>query len=192
MTLAALHVLTPRALRAAVKDKDSMLAAVGLTPRHDDVVLWIAKKAAPAGLKLTDHASMRFLKAIKRVNAEVWLAEQSATMVVDAQSIYRKASSMPSAVELSDRASAALTFLASNGPSTAKEVAEAIQPGSDSRGAAQTLRRLTSDPAHVTRNEGGCYKLTRSGKNAAQRIVTSNESPSEEDATPNVDEPSVD
>lgn len=91
MTLAALHVLTPRALRAAVKDKDSMLAAVGLTPRHDDVVLWIAKKAAPAGLKLTDHASMRFLKAIKRVNAEVWLAEQSATMVVDAQSISRKA-----------------------------------------------------------------------------------------------------
>lgn len=55
----------------------------------------------------------------------------------------------------------------SSGPKTAKEVAEAIEPNSDSRGAAQTMRRM---PELIERNDEGAYKLTRKGTNAIKRL----------------------
>ena len=55
----------------------------------------------------------------------------------------------------------------SGGPQTAKAVAEAIESGSDSRGAAQTMRRM---PELIERNADGEYKLTRKGQNAVKKL----------------------
>ncbi len=79
------------------------------------------------------------------------------------------------AVELSPRATTALLTVKSEGPCTAKSVAEAIQPGSDSRGAAQTLRRLIADTGYVEKTDKGCYKITAKGRSAASRILKSME-----------------
>lgn len=67
--------------------------------------------------------------------------------------------------EFSARQITALTAVG-NGALTAREVAEAIEPGSDARGAAQTLRRLSPD--FVEKGEDG-YKLTRKGKNVVRK-----------------------
>lgn len=79
------------------------------------------------------------------------------------------------AVELSPRATTALLTVKNSGPCTAAVVAEAIQPGSDSRGAAQTLRRLIADTGYVEKNDKGCYKITAKGRSAATRILKSQE-----------------
>lgn len=78
-------------------------------------------------------------------------------------------------VELSDRATTALLYVKNNGPCDAKAVAEAIQPGSDSRGAAQTLRRLIADTGYVERTDKSCYKITAKGRSAANRIQKTQE-----------------
>lgn len=75
---------------------------------------------------------------------------------------------MPDAPEFSDRQLTALRAVRDGeDPVTAKTVAEAIEPGSDSRGAAQTLRRMVE---HVVRDaETGAYKLTRKGINLLKK-----------------------
>lgn len=83
---------------------------------------------------------------------------------------------MAESVELSPRQLTALDAVyhaTSDNPATAKMVAEAIEPGSDARGAAQTLRRM---PEFVTRQEDGTYKLTRKGKNLVQKSHAAGES----------------
>lgn len=78
------------------------------------------------------------------------------------------------APEFSPRQISALTGVSlgtSESPATAKTVAEAIEPGSDARGAAQTLRRLAPD--YVVRQEDGSYKLTRKGANVVKKHSTS-------------------
>lgn len=62
---------------------------------------------------------------------------------------------------LTERQTAALIAVRDNPAATAKEVAEAITPGSDPRGAAQTLRHM---PDFVKRYDTGIYYLTDQGR----------------------------
>lgn len=62
--------------------------------------------------------------------------------------------------ELTDRQRTAIKAVKDNPGCKAKTVAEAIEPDSDARGAAQTLRRLT---LYVTRNDDGGYYVTPFG-----------------------------
>ena len=55
-------------------------------------------------------------------------------------------------MEFSPRQATALKYVAEHGGCNAKNVAEAIEPGSDARGAAQTLRTLTREE-YVTRSD---------------------------------------
>lgn len=165
-------------IRGAVRDFDA-----GRAPKwHDNLVAFIRNDAVPKGLK-TKALAGSSLVGIRRIDAEVWLAQQSATMGLSSLETHRKEPHrMASTVELSPRATTAIVSLLS-GPKTAKEVAEAIEPGSDSRGAAQTLRRLTVEPAYVVRNEDGTYKLTKSGRARATRVQKSGEPDSGESST---------
>lgn len=71
------------------------------------------------------------------------------------------------AVEFNPRQIAALKFLSENPGAAARDVAQAIEPGSDARGAAQTLRFLGD---YIVRDTEGGYTLTRKGKNAAAKL----------------------
>ncbi len=63
---------------------------------------------------------------------------------------------------LTDRQWTALLAISDrDGAATAREVAFDIEPGSDSRGAGQTLRRM---PEYVERQKDGRWKLTRRGR----------------------------
>lgn len=72
-------------------------------------------------------------------------------------------------MEFSPRQITALSYVVGNGGCTAKDVAEAIQPGSDSRGAAQTLRTLTRE-GFVTRSDEATYVATASGAREAAKF----------------------
>jgi Mn-dependent DtxR family transcriptional regulator len=72
-------------------------------------------------------------------------------------------------MEFSPRQIVALTYVVQHGGCTAKDVAEAIEPGSDSRGAAQTLRTLSRDEL-VDRSEDATYTATAKGRHAASKF----------------------
>lgn len=62
---------------------------------------------------------------------------------------------------MSDRQNVALNYVNSNPGCAAKDVAEAIEPGSDARGAGQTLRALTR--AALISKDGTSYRITQKG-----------------------------
>lgn len=72
-------------------------------------------------------------------------------------------------MEFSHRQVTALKYVVGHGGCTAKDVANAIEPDSDSRGAAQTLRTLTREDL-VTRSEDATYTATAKGSRAAQSL----------------------
>lgn len=71
--------------------------------------------------------------------------------------------------EYNDRQIAAILHVHDHPGCTAKDIAEAIEPGSDARGAAQTVRRID----FVERSADGTYALTAEGKRAARKIPRS-------------------
>lgn len=60
-------------------------------------------------------------------------------------------------VELTPRQADALTYVRNNPGCTARDVAEAIEPGSDPRGAGQTLRSLATRGL-VVRSDDATYR----------------------------------
>lgn len=148
-------------------------------PRHDDVVFVFRadkKTGWPANARvLSEVPRSHFTMGVTRVNALVYLSDKCATIPVATNLNPPKGPAMP-AVELSPRQITALLTVKNSGPCTAAVVAEAIEPGSDSRGAAQTLRRLISDTGYVEKNDKGCYKITAKGRSAANRHAKASES----------------
>lgn len=72
---------------------------------------------------------------------------------------------------MTERKTAILLHLREHGPGTAREVAEAVWPGTDPRGAGQTLRRLRDDEGYVRRDVEGVWKLTGAGRDKARRLA---------------------
>jgi hypothetical protein len=169
-------------------------------PRHDDLVITFnaEKKTGwpfPVRVLVENTAAaaapgQRYLLGVTRINAKVFIGDsvspKCATMS-EANLTQPKGQPVMPAVELSPRAVTALMTVKNSGPCTASVVAEAIQPGSDSRGAAQTLRRLIADTGYVERNDKGCYKITSKGRAYVNRLQKSQGS-----AEPETSEPAVD
>lgn len=74
---------------------------------------------------------------------------------------------MPATMEVTDRMQAILFAVKEHQPCSAATIAEAFSPGSDPRGAAQTIRRMSQ---WVTRTPEG-YRLTDAGRAKVNRMT---------------------
>ncbi len=161
------------------------------TGAHDQVVMIVsveAKKFLP-GLRLQDLKETRPGSGeyrVTRLQAELWIRRlenaKSATMPVVPKTTPERTPAMPT-VELPERSVDALIAIKSLGPCTARQVAVEVagseESATDSRGWAQTIRRLVSDHGYVERNDKGEYKLTSSGRSAVNRAIKARASASE-------------
>lgn len=170
---------------------DKLRQAAHGTGAHDQTVMIVgreAKKFLP-GLRLQDLKETRPGSGsfrVTRLQAELWIARlesiESATMPVVPKTTPERTTAMPT-VDLPERSMDALVAIKSLGACTARQVAVEVagseDKATDSRGWAQTIRRLVSDHGYVERNDKGEYKLTSSGRSAVNRILKARASETE-------------
>lgn len=172
-----------------------------LPQRHDDIVFtfWADKKTGyPLPVReLGWHGtktSKRYLLGVTRINAKVYIAAtesaEFATISVDANPISERTPEMASSPDLTPRAIDAILAVKAIGPCTAKDVAVHVAgpngTPTDSRGWAQTLRRIIAGTNYVEKTDDGKYKMTQPGRSYANRILRARESG---DSTTSGDEP---